>query len=346
LVLGPSWPTASRSSPLAAGSAELTAAVQEAAHNLVMRLQEAERHSAGWTDQGLAYALVDAAMSRCFHQLASTGCWSRDNQLPSDEFWKIAGPPLETSWLQHRARFKPRGYAGDYEMLSRICTGQVCEHPLGRLFDRYFLNQAAPQAVRARTEQIGHAIATHCLTGAHPTYRVVSVGSGPALDIRRAVEVLPSDVRCRLHVTLLDLDDDALQFASQGLLQFLSAEQVTCHRNNLYRLPAKARAAALLDAADFIVCSGFFDYLEPAPAAAMLKAFWTRLAPGGMLLVGNFAPHNTTQAYMEWLGNWYLLYRTAEEMAQLARDADIPHDQFHVSAERLGVVLFLHAWKT
>ena len=78
----------------------------------------------------------------------------------------------------------------------------------------------------------------------------------------------------------------------------------------------------------------------------MLKLFWTRLASGGMLLVGNFGPHNTTRAYMEWLGNWYLLYRTADDMAQLARDSDIPPDLVHVGAERLGVVLFLNAWKT
>lgn len=331
--------------PLAAGSAELIALVQEAAVDLAERLQDAECRTAGWTDRELAYALVDAAMSRCFHQLAGTGCWGRDNQVPSGEFWKIVGSQLESSWLLHRARFKPCGYAGDYEMLARICTGQRCEHPLGRVIDRFFLDQAAPQGVRARTEQIGNALAAHYLASGSNPYRVISVGSGPALDIRRAVEVLPIDCRRRLHVTLLDLDDDALRFAAQGLSQFLSADQVSSHRDNLYRLPQKPRSAAMFNASDFVICSGFFDYLEAPAAAAMLRLFWNGLAPDGMMLVGNFGLHNATRAFMEWLGNWYLLYRTAEEMAQLALDAEIPADLFRVGAERLGVVLFLHAWK-
>jgi len=73
----------------------------------------------------------------------------------------------------------------------------------------------------------------------------------------------------------------------------------------------------------------------------MLRWFWEQLAPGGSLLVGNFAPHNPTRAYMEWIGNWYLIYRTVEEMHELAARAGIPADQVTIGCERLGVDLFL-----
>jgi hypothetical protein len=69
------------------------------------------------------------------------------------------------------------------------------------------------------------------------------------------------------------------------------------------------------------------------------------MQPGGMLLVGNFAPHHATRAYMEWFGNWYLLYRTAEQFEQLGLAAGIPAGQFHIGAERLGADLFLVARK-
>ena len=47
--------------------------------------------------------------------------------------------------MQRHARLKPHSYAGDYEMLEKICSGRLCDHPLGRVFDRFFQGQAAPR---------------------------------------------------------------------------------------------------------------------------------------------------------------------------------------------------------
>jgi hypothetical protein len=62
-----------------------------------------------------------------------------------------------------------------------------------------------------------------------------------------------------------------------------------------------------------------------------------------MLLVGNFAPHCPTRAYMEWIGNWYLIYRTAADLEALAERAGIPASCRTIGAERLGMDLFLCA---
>ena len=61
------------------------------------------------------------------------------------------------------------------------------------------------------------------------------------------------------------------------------------------------------------------------------------------MLVGNFAPHCPTRVYMEWIGNWYLNYRTAEELAGLASMAGIPSASFSVVSERLGIDGFIEA---
>ncbi|MEN6496435.1 MAG: hypothetical protein ABFD16_19290, partial [Thermoguttaceae bacterium] len=97
--------------------------------------------------------------------------------------------------------------------------------------------------------------------------------------------------------------------------------------------------------ADFLVCSGLFDYLTDEGGAALLGSFWRQLAPGGLLLVGNFAPHNPSRAYMEWIGNWYLTYRTAGQLEQVAHQAGIPADCVAIGSEEVGVDLFLMATK-
>jgi chemotaxis methyl-accepting protein methylase len=226
-----------------------------------------------------------------------------------------------------------------------LWQGTCCQHPLGRLFDRYFQSQAAVHAVRARMEQAASALVAHLLEQSTTPYRVLSIGSGPAFDLVRAVEIMPAAEHRRLKITLLDLDAEALDDAQSRLSQRLHGEQIACHRENLFRLPALARAARLVDGHDFAVCLGLFDYLADPPATALLRLMWEGLQPGGMLLVGNFAPHHATRAFMEWFGNWYLLYRTAEQFEQLGLAAGIPAGAFHIGAERFGADLFLVARK-
>jgi hypothetical protein len=319
--------------------------VRAVATDLVARLGEAERLTSGWRDERLADALVDAALSESLVRLAETNCWGEVNRLPSSGLWRIAGPVLEVGSLQHHARFKPHGYAGDHEMLARICEQSCCENPLGRIFDRYFLRQAAPEAVRARTEHTAATLVAHCLSQPRRQYRVASVGAGPAIDVFQALDALPEACLGSIQVRLLDLDPNALEAARRRLEPRFVGISLACIRTNLFRLTQGARGAAELQTPDFLICAGLFDYLDEDAATALLRFFWEQIADGGTLLVGNFAPHNPSRAYMEWIGNWYLKYRTAEEMENLGTRAGIPHGQFRVGCERTGVDLFLVARK-
>lgn len=322
---------------------QLVEEVRGIAEQLVGRLREAQTLTHAWSDEKLTEALVDAALSECLLSLANTGCWGEANRLPSGELWRIAGPLLEVGSLQHQARFKPRGYAGDYLMLARICEHYLCEHPLGRAFDVFFQRQAAPRAVRARTAQITATIVGHCLQHSGRPYQLVSVGSGPAIDVRQAVALLPAEKRHGLRVTLLDLDPEALQYAQAQIEPHLAPGALRCLRENLPRLAQLGDRAQTLGMPDLLVCSGLFDYLADEAAVGLLRVLWEQLAPGGLVLVGNFAPHNPSRAYMEWIGNWYLHYRTTAELEQLALQAGIPHRCFSIGCEPVGIDLFLVA---
>ena len=316
-----------------------------AGEQLFADLDRARQITGQWADKNLTEALVDAALSASLYHLAETGCWGEANRMPSQEFWRIAGPLLELGTLQRHARLKPRGYAGDYQMLHWIWTDYCCDHPLGWAFDRYFQRQAAPQAVRSRTQQIAVALVAQCLQANTPNYHVVSVGSGPATDISQALAVLPMNRRPSLQATLLDLDPEALEFSERQVTPLLGPGKLRCLRENLFRLPQNPNVKNLLGTPDFLVCSGLFDYLPDEAATAMLRLFWGRLAEGGTMMVGNFAPHNPTRAYMEWIGNWYLTYRTGRDLERLAMGAGISQDRFSIGSEALGVDLILTARK-
>ena len=162
--------------PSSLGDVEL--AVRAAAETLVAELQDVEQ----FTDSNDSQRRVDVALDRCLAALSSTGLVGRGNQGPSQVLWKIAGDLLVRGDLQWRARSKPRGYAGDFEMQTDFWLGRECDDALGRLFDRYFLKQQAVEAVRARMDLIAGVIAARCAASPQDEFRCVSTGSGPGID--------------------------------------------------------------------------------------------------------------------------------------------------------------------
>lgn len=326
--------------------------VGAAAQWAVERLRWAGRQTHDWADAELAAALVGRIADGCLERLVATGCWGEANRVPSSRLWQIAGEFLDRGRLQRQARFKPRGYAGDYELLARIGRQELCDDPLGRAFDRFFQQQAACRAVRARFAMTAAALAEHFLGRAgHEwdrgggAYNVLSVGSGPALDLLEAAGLLAADDRRRLRLTLVDLDPDALDWAAGQLGTLLPAEAIVPQRANLFRLPRREPRELFPQAADFVICSGLFDYLADDAAAEFLAWLWAGLAPGGRLLVCNFSTHNPSRAYMEWIGNWYLIYRSAEQMRALIAQAGLPPGAATLCSEPLGVIWFITAGK-
>jgi len=326
--------------------------VTAAAHWAVERLHWAGRQTQDWADAELAAALVGRIADDCLQRLAATGCWGEANRVPSSRLWQIAGPLLERGRLQSQARFKPRGYAGDYELLARIGRNLLCDDPLGRAFDRFFQQQAACAAVRARFAMTAAALAEHFLdrsghdeSRAGGVYNVLSVGSGPGLDLIEAARLLAAEDRARLRLTLVDLDPDALDWAAGQLGPLLPAEAVVPYRANLFRLSRRDPHDLLPEPADFVICAGLFDYLADDAAAEFLAWLWARLAPGGRLMVCNFSTHNPSRAYMEWIGNWYLIYRSEEQMQTLIARAGLPPDAVSLGSEPLGVIWCITAEK-
>ena len=299
--------------------------VRSIAAEFVEEIARGEAETGGWRKDDQSFPLIEAAMDQMLERLSAIGLWGEANRMLVGEVWKVAGHVLQHGRLQRRAREKPRGYAGDYELFEWIGGREHCDHPLGRHFDRYFQRQPAAEAVRYRARSDGDTIRERVTrAGAR---RICIVGAGPARDARHALEAIDARQREAVSITLLDVDPAALDFAGQKLSQYLPAERISARRVNLFRLPESDAQAAALDGADVILCPGLFDYLAGTDASAMLRCFHGRLAPGGWTGLFNFTPENRSRAYMEWIGDWRILHRTGEEMLRIAAAAGIPESE-------------------
>jgi hypothetical protein len=78
--------------------------------------------------------------------------------------------------------------------------------------------------------------------------------------------------------------------------------------------------------------------------AAFIKVCYKQLKPGGVLVIGNFAPHNPERMFLDHLIHWRLIYRDKRAI----RDAFVNSpfgDQIEIFAEEQGINLFVKAVK-
>ena len=336
----PLWRTDRRKCP----DPEIKSIVSDASLKFASSLESIKVSTRQYKDFKLATALIHLAIDQCLVKLAKTGLWGEENRGPSNQLYQIAGHDLQRGWLQQRAREKPLGYAGDHQLLTRICDHKCTSDPLGACFDQYFLAQSAPEAVRQRTALAARHFARTALLH-RDRLRVVGVGCGPALEIDQGLNLLAGQLPAAIQVTLLDLCGEAIATAEKRLSNKLPPKSLVTIRENLPRLPQRPDVQKTIGNPHLLLCPGLFDYLDDKAATGLLRLFWQQLAPKGTLLVGNFAPNHATRAYMEWIGNWYLTYRSYEDMVDLAHHAEIPSDCVEIGTEVTGSDWFLVAQK-
>ena len=91
---------------------------------------------------------------------------------------------------------------------------------------------------------------------------------------------------------------------------------------------------------DFIWSGGLFDYLTDRQFVLLLKHLRSMCKTEGKMILGNFSINNPTRDFME-AGDWYLHYRTEDDLIRLALESGVAEDAVRVEQEATGVNLFL-----
>lgn len=240
-------------------------------------------------------------------------------------------PLLHECPYSRRAYLKPRGYAGDATLLDYLYFGTHPAYvhdravtPLGRTIFSETVGCGAGEAVRERRRRIADAI--DAVSAEAAPARVLSIASGFAREAALCKSLLQG--RLRLW-TCLDQDAESVR----GLLALAES------RPEIRPLRASIRALLSdeLDAGgpyDLCYAAGLLDYLDESVARLLLGRMFELLSPGGRLLVANFASETAERAFMEAIGDWWLHYRTQDQMWSLAsvlpdrsvRSVEIYHD--------------------
>ncbi|MBI3468716.1 MAG: class I SAM-dependent methyltransferase [Planctomycetes bacterium] len=221
----------------------------------------------------------------------------------------------------HQDRFtyhafnKPRGYSGDAELLDYIYGREeqwpVPETtPLGQRIFEYTTLAPAAEGVRARRGFVADLV-DRLADEIHQPH-ILSIAAG---HLREAL--LSAAVKRRRIGRYVALDSDSESLAEVNrCYSCYGVEAVAASIRQL--LTQKVRLGLF----DLVYSTGLFDYLPQRAAQRLTWALFQMLRPGGRLLLANFLPGIRDIGYMESYMAWQLVYRTRQEMLDVASYID------------------------
>jgi extracellular factor (EF) 3-hydroxypalmitic acid methyl ester biosynthesis protein len=153
--------------------------------------------------------------------------------------------------------------------------------------------------------------------------KIMTVGCGPAIELQKFVELDENSNHTVL--TLVDFEKEALEHAKEKIL-----ELKILHSRNLKMYPRLftilqlikdfKRGKEIFEKQDLIYCSGLFEYLNASTCKALIDLFYQYLNPGGQIIIGNFDEACAYRYFLEYCGEWYMVYRNEELMIDLASE--------------------------
>ena len=251
------------------------------------------------------------------HTICETLVACESAGVPPDEIRRIAAPARRahaTSPFIRRLQEWPRGYAGDFETIDWLWSGQNrAADSVGRAFEQYALTASIAQQHRNKVSFQATCVLEALMR--HPACRVLSLACGSSPDIR---SVMPH-VRSDTTFVLSDSDADALAFSASHLVPI--ADRCRFVQG---AVPKVLRPLRGLGPFHLVYAGGLFDYLSDRAVERTLGMIWEfLLAPGGRLVFTNIATGNPFRVWLEYIASWPLIERSEADIARLVAAARI-----------------------
>jgi extracellular factor (EF) 3-hydroxypalmitic acid methyl ester biosynthesis protein len=237
-------------------------------------------------------------------------------------FRRVLGEFFFQSYYAHRAFQKPKGYAGDFEMMRTVYHRERRGMSLfAKSMESYFVNVPEAEAVRNRGHYLKFKIHQSLLPVSTGPVKILSLACGPAQELDYLAKEYPEDFK-KTHFYLVDQDEDALRLAQRQLRSHFKSwgwshpkEQPVTYWN--YAVKNIIETGLPENDYHLIYTAGLFDYLTDPVAQACAKQLWRSLKPGGQLIIGNFDSSAPNRFGMALITDWHLIYRTEEDLTRL-----------------------------
>lgn len=231
---------------------------------------------------------------------------------------------------------KPKGYAGDYEMMNQLYRNDSFANSLfGACMEKAVSLHEEPSAVRNRVNYLSEKIIDVCKK--RSSANILAVASGPAEEIKFTIKNLPKEILKHVTFNLLDQDEEALRYAQKNIRETLLLENKEAKINLISKDIKTIITNGLTDKYDLIYSAGLFDYFSDPVASRAAKALHKSLNESSQLIIGNFNSTAPNTFGMLALFDWYLILRSEKD---LLRIFNISNTKITIEHEEKKVNLF------
>lgn len=235
---------------------------------------------------------------------------------------------------------KPFGYAGDFKIIDDIYQNNPTTKGFVRLFDNYFQMSAISVAVRNRKEDLKRLITNFINDRQGHKLRIMNLASGPCRELK---EILSSDRSLCKNIIFDCYDNErrAIEYAKTILAGYPNINFI---KESAVRIAFKKEIFLMIDKKyDFIYAVGLFDYFSERVAIALVRNLKKLLNPGGIMAISNVRDKysNPSVHYMEWIGDWNLVYRDDEEFKNIFLEAEFREGELRTQYEQQGIIQYI-----
>jgi len=216
-----------------------------------------------------------------------------------------------------RAYSKPRGYAGDAQLIDYIYGGGKGKpapegtSEIGKQIFKCFMSRPGAAAVRERCRIAAAHIDALVKRISRPRILALAAGCLREAEISSAVK----EHRIGEFIAL-DQDPKSLAIIEREYSQY----GVTTLCSNIRSL---VRQYTELGQFDFVYATGLFDYLGRSFARRLAGIMLAMTKPGGQVMIPNFTPDTREMGYMEAFMDWKLVYRNGDDLLALFDPPDL-----------------------
>lgn len=214
--------------------------------------------------------------------------------------------------MTYRSFYKPRGYAGDAVMIDHIYglgEAKFAPHPTTLAGQVYFasMNSASVRAVRYRRAILAKLIDETVHRVGDGRAKILSIAAGHLREAELSQAVRDGRVG---ELIALDQDVESLAVVNRD---YAGRNIRTVHGSVRQLIGGKSKFSGC----DLVYAAGLFDYLEQPVGKRLVENMFDMVRPGGKIMVANFAHDIPDVGYMEAMMDWWLIFRSQEQVADL-----------------------------
>ncbi|MBI4405806.1 MAG: class I SAM-dependent methyltransferase [Deltaproteobacteria bacterium] len=302
----------------------------------------------------LGLSLFREDIHRFFDQFAKlVDTFSNDETIIHKRYFRanfhpamLGAPFVNRSWS------KPLGHAGDYGLMVMLYEyDDIGQSLFEKFFHRFCCNEPAAVANKNRVDLLSALIAEEYQVQIEKRksaeFKISSVACGPAKEIELYLNQATINKELPVAAVCIDQEGEALDYAINRLRAVAARKRnvtVTFLKEDaVMGLIRKKAFTEEVAGSSVITCAGLYDYVSDRLASKLIESFYSLLAPGGLLLIGNVSDQNPDRFSMDYFMEWNLILRSPNDLLALVPKeiSENKKNEVSVISEPLGLNLFL-----